>query len=162
MMIHCLQIDVYHLPLWARIIARPSCVFTKNGKEQLRLRAKHQAEELKKKAYHERKRLDPSFDMKASRGDTSIGVLLRNAAISLGRDDHDVSIYGQKLEEDWYTDTDQLRGMDVDTLSRYMPRLLAQKVSEVQSASIASGCFKQGAIYLASDKRVEEDVESMV
>ena len=45
----------------------------------------------------------------------------------LGRIDCVVSIYEDRLEEDWHNDANQLKNVDADTLSRYMPRLLAGK-----------------------------------
>ena len=124
-------IESYHLPLWSRLVAHPSTVFTRRGREQLRKRAKEKAEEVKRRAYREREMLDPTLGEEEAHGHTSIGVLLRRAAVGLGRAGYDVSIYEARLEQDWYNDVSQLRGVDVDILSRYMPRLLAQRVHEM-------------------------------
>ncbi|KAL9183205.1 hypothetical protein ACHAXT_004992 [Thalassiosira profunda] len=124
-------IETYHLPLWARLLSDPACVVTHKGREELRLRAKQRAEEVKRKAYREREQLDPSLDADAKQSNTSIGTLLRKAAVSLGRSNYDTSIYEARLEEDWYCDASQLKGLGVEVLARYMPRLLAQRLHDI-------------------------------
>lgn len=64
--------------------------------------------------------------------DTSlIGGLLRTAAINLGRNDEDMSVYEERLEKDWFNEVDQLKGRSVECLSRYMPLRLAEEVHKL-------------------------------
>ena len=109
-------------------MVNPKALLTKKGRDKLQSDAKAKAEELKKRAYHERKTLDPNFMEGTNQNASSVGVLLRNAAIRLGKNDHDTSMYEARLGEDWFEEAHQLDGMSVDFLSRYMPWRLANEV----------------------------------
>lgn len=54
------------------------------------------------------------------RAKTSVGAVLKRAATAIGRHNIDVSKYEERLENEWYTDSSELRSMDVDTLARYV------------------------------------------
>jgi len=128
----------------------------KGGRKKIRDAAERRAKELKNRAYQERTILDPSAS--STRGlnvsGTSIGKLLRRAADSIGRFDFDVSKFEAKLDEDWYNDASELRNLDVEVLSKYMPRRLAEEVHNqlvldqldrtegIRSSHIASGVYE--------------------
>lgn len=124
---------MYHLPFWALAVVQPASAFTKSGRESLRRRAKERAEGLRRKAYNDRKRIDPG-NISSSQRNSGIHELLRESADSIERTDFDVSIYVARLEDDWYNKVEQLRGLTVDTLSSYMPRMLAQTVYDTLSS----------------------------
>lgn len=131
-----LPLEIFHFPNWVKALALPSTVFKHRDRVALEKRAKTRAKYLKTKAYHERKLRGPNnFDSNASSisqaNNTSIGTLIRTAAINLGRSEYDVSAFEAKLEEDWYNEADQLKEEDVDALARYMPRLLAKEVHKI-------------------------------
>ena len=154
-------LEVYHLPLPTRLIAMPNHTLSRDGREALRTRAVKRAKELNErrtsssnnKSSTKRTSTNPnSFSSSgtsnnnnnsAQKSTTSVntncvGLLLRDAAIKCGRDDQGVSIYLANLEEDWYSDVDQLKGMAVDVLARYMPRRLAEEVHKELSVAITS------------------------
>lgn len=124
-----LPLEYLHFPLWFKIAVLPFPLLTSRGRQQLRTGANLRAEDLKERAYRERTMLEP-HTTKRGKTTTSLGILLREAADSLGRDDFDVSQYEARLEEDWYTAPEELKRMNVDILSRYMPRHLAEEVRE--------------------------------
>jgi len=106
---------------------------TRKGKEELKVNAKLRADQLKKRAYHERKKLDPDFDSrhnKTSTTSSSVGELLRTAAINLDRYDSDLSSYEARLEAEWLT-IETMKGRSVDCLSKYMPLVLAEEVHRI-------------------------------
>jgi len=74
----------------------------------------------------ERRKLDPDF--RDETNTSSITTLLRTAAINLGRNDLDVTIYEERLEEDLFYEAVHLKGRSVECLSRYMPLRLAEEV----------------------------------
>ena len=49
-----------------------------------------------------------------------MGAVLKRAATAIGRRNMDVSKYEERLENEWYTDSSELRSMDVDTLAMYV------------------------------------------
>lgn len=127
----------------------------RGGRQKIREAAEKRAKELKARAYKERTMLTTDSSTARSRrtSRTSVGALLRRAADSIGRVDFDVSKYEERLEEDWYMDSSELRNMSVDVLSRYMPRRLAEEVhnqlatedvTTVRTASIGRGVFGDG------------------
>ena len=68
-----------------------------------------------------------------------ISDLLKTAATNLGRSDHaDLTKYKGKLEEDWITNPVELQGMDVKTLSNYMPWGLAHEVHAIVNTKTIS------------------------
>eukprot|EP00579_Thalassiosira_antarctica_P018169 CAMPEP_0201951118 /NCGR_PEP_ID=MMETSP0903-20130614/56839_1 /ASSEMBLY_ACC=CAM_ASM_000552 /TAXON_ID=420261 /ORGANISM="Thalassiosira antarctica, Strain CCMP982" /LENGTH=122 /DNA_ID=CAMNT_0048494375 /DNA_START=492 /DNA_END=857 /DNA_ORIENTATION=+ len=104
-----------------------------SGREKLRTRAKLRAHKLRKRAYQERQKLDPRFREEGNASEynvSSVGALLRTAAINLGRNDLDISNYEARLEEDLFNEADQLKGRSVECLSRYMPLRLAEEVQQ--------------------------------
>lgn len=62
---------------------------------------------------------------------SSVGGLLNLAAENLGRGGHDLSAYEARLEENWITSANELRRMDVKTLSGYMPWGLAHELHAI-------------------------------
>ena len=70
--------------------------------------------------------IDPGF--RDETNTSSITTLLRTAAINLDRNDLDVTIYEERLEEDLFNDPVHLKGRSVECLSRYMPLRLAEEV----------------------------------
>jgi hypothetical protein len=60
-----------------------------------------------------------------------IEVLLRTAAIKLGRDSNEVIPFVERLHKEWYYETHQLQGLDIDTLARYVPHGLARQAMKL-------------------------------
>mmetsp|Transcript_29093 Transcript_29093/g.40738 ORF Transcript_29093/g.40738 Transcript_29093/m.40738 type:complete len:374 (+) Transcript_29093:159-1280(+) len=60
-----------------------------------------------------------------------IEVLLRTAAIKLGRDSNEVAPFVDRLHKEWYYETHQLQGLEVDTLARYIPHGLAREAMKL-------------------------------
>ncbi|KAL9182665.1 hypothetical protein ACHAXT_013317 [Thalassiosira profunda] len=118
-------LELYHSPWWFRFLIYPSV--THKGREELRSRAKRKADQMRKRAYRERKVVDPG-SLTGPRSGTSIGILLRRAAVNLGRLDDDMSSYEAALGDDWYDHPDQMKKMSVGDLKQYMPRRLAEEV----------------------------------
>ena len=119
----CMPLEYYHFPRYIQIMMG---FITKAQRDELKGRAKIRAEKLRKKAYQERRKLDPGF--RDETNTSSIPTLLRTAAINLGRNDLDVTIYEERLEEDLFNDPVHLKGRSVECLSRYMPLRLAEEV----------------------------------
>lgn len=130
-----LPLEIFHYPHWVKAIFMPKSVFNHKERESVEERAKARANLLKAKAYQQRKLRDPTISDsdRATQTNTSVGSILRTAAINLGRSDYDVSAFEARLEEDWYNEADLLKEEDVDTLSRYMPRMLAKEVHKILS-----------------------------
>jgi len=61
----------------------------------------------------------------------NIEVLLRTAAIKLGRDSSEVVPFVERLHKEWYYETHQLQGLDIDTLARYIPHGLARQAMKL-------------------------------
>lgn len=120
-----LPLEYYHFPFWFKLAVLPFPMLTNRGRKQLRAGAKLRAEELKERAFRERTVLEPDSKRLAT---SDLGILLRQAADSLGRDDYDISQYEERLEADWYNSPEQLKRMNVEILGRYMPRRLAEEV----------------------------------
>ena len=68
------------------------------AKEKLKADAKKRAIHLRRRAFCERKKLDPDLVEAKPNNINSIGELLRTAAMNLGRIDSDTSIYEARLE----------------------------------------------------------------
>lgn len=118
-------LEIYHAPWWER--CQYSQFRREEGREELKVRARARAQELKKRAYRERKKLDPSFDVECG-VDSPVGGLLRKAAVNLGMLDCDSDVFEARLKEDWLFNVDQLKDMSCDMLSRYMPFGLAREL----------------------------------
>ena len=124
-------LECYHAPRFIKIAYPFLWPITRKGKEELKLNAKLRADQLKKRAYHERKKLDPDFDLRQNKTSTSsVGDLLRTAAINLGRYDSDLSSYEARLEAEWLT-IETMKDRSVDCLSKYMPLVLAEEVHRI-------------------------------
>jgi len=122
-----IPLEVYHWPLWMKLSL--TSFWRGKGRKDLKHRAKLRAQVSKKRAYRERKKLDPTFDnTKGSSHSFPVGGVLRNAAIHMGMIDSDVSVYEARMKEDWLFDIKQLKNKDVDWLARYMPFGLAEEV----------------------------------
>ena len=127
----CAPLKFYHVPHWyKKIIPRSSS-------EKVKSRAKLRAQELKKRAYRERKKMDPNFQARSSNSSSSVWGILRTAAVNLGMVDCDVSTYEAKLEEDWFNEADQLSNRSVECLSRYMPLRLAEEVHRLLDSHVS-------------------------
>lgn len=127
----CVALEFWHFPLWLQAMSGP---FYFSGREKLRTRAKLRAQKLRKRAYQERQKLDPKFREGGNASEynaSSVGALLRTAAINLGRNDLDISNYEARLEEDLFNEAVQLKGRSVECLSRYMPLRLAEEVHTI-------------------------------
>mmetsp|Transcript_19309 Transcript_19309/g.41922 ORF Transcript_19309/g.41922 Transcript_19309/m.41922 type:complete len:409 (-) Transcript_19309:184-1410(-) len=140
----CAPLECYHYPSWTRILF-PRVWLSRKGRERLKARAKFRAQELRKRAYRERKKLDPGFSARSRNASTSSVVgLLRTAASNLGRIDNDISTYEARLEKDWFNEVHQLKNRSVECLSRYMPLRLAEEVHklllEVESDTATTDC----------------------
>ena len=120
-------LEVYHFPAG---IKNTILAIGSGDRERLRSEAKLRAQELKKRAYRERKKLDPDFETSGG-SESSIAAVLRLAAKNLGRTDCDVSAYETQLAGDWYTEAIHLNDVDADFLSRYMPHRLAKEVHKL-------------------------------
>lgn len=113
-------LELYHTPSWLKGGSSP---------KGLKTRARLRAQELRKRAYRERKKLDPSFPARSDTTRTSsVASLLNTAVLNLGRIDSDISTYEARLGEDWFNQADQLNGRSVEVLSNYMPLRLAEEV----------------------------------
>ncbi|KAL7542629.1 hypothetical protein ACHAXR_011941 [Thalassiosira sp. AJA248-18] len=129
-------LTVYHMPKWFQALGYPLSVFTQKGRQKLQERAKNDANNLKSKAFHDRGIADPG---KGRVNDKDIGILLQTAAINLGRTDYDISTVEDRLEQDWFNEVNQLKGMSVDFLSRYMPYRLAKEMHNLVEAECSEG-----------------------
>ena len=156
-------LEVYHLPLSTRLIAMPNHILSREGREALRTRAVKRAKELNerrtpsnnnKSTTKRTTSTNPNSSSTSSSGasnnnngaeqpttsvsTSSVGLLLRGAAIKCGRGEQDVSIYAANLGEDWYSGVDQLNGMPIDVLARYMSRRLAEEVHKELAVAVTS------------------------
>ncbi|KAL9189059.1 hypothetical protein ACHAXT_011549 [Thalassiosira profunda] len=143
-----ISLEYYHFPLWFKWSMLPYPMLRRGGRQRIREAAEVRAKELRARAYREREMMKPHASTSRRNCLTSVGILLRSAADGIGRRDFDVSKYEERLEADWYSDADELKGMSIDTLSKYMPRRLAEEVYSlarlpasqlVPGRSIASG-----------------------
>ena len=123
-----IPLEYHHFPLWFKLAIMPFPLLTRSGRQEIRNGAKIRADELKARAFRERTMLDPKGSIASVKKRGSIYSLLRSAADSIGREDFDITQYESNLEKDWYSEEEQLRRLSVDTLSRYMPRHLAEEV----------------------------------
>ena len=126
----CSPLECYHFPAWIKY-TNPT-FWLRQNREELKGEARMRARELKKRAYRERKKLDPDFETTGgSESLSSIGAIIRSAAKNLGRADCDVSAYEARLADDWFTTATQLENKSVDFISRYMPYVLAEEVHKL-------------------------------
>lgn len=122
-------LEYYHYPRWFRWMILPYPMLRRGGRQAIKERAEKRANEIKSRALKEKSVLSDSAKASNRRARrTSVGMLLRSAADALGRLDVDISKFEQKLENDWYTESSELKGMSVDVLNTYMPRRLAEEV----------------------------------
>ncbi|KAL9190537.1 hypothetical protein ACHAXT_000243 [Thalassiosira profunda] len=122
----CSPLECYHFPAWIKY-TNPS-FWLRQNREELKGEARLRARELKKRAYRERKKLDPDFETTGG-SESSIGAILRSA--TKRREDCDISTYEARLAEDWFTAATQLENKSVDFISRYMPYVLAEEVHKL-------------------------------
>ena len=128
----------------------PFPMLRQGGRQKIREMAEKRAKDLMSRAKKERSLTTSTMSRRAPR--TSVGILLRRSADAIGRRDYDVSKFEEKLEDDWYTDADELKSMSVEILKSYMPRRLAEEVynqltmdqlneAGMRSSHIASGYY---------------------
>ena len=123
-----LPLELYHSPFWWKFWLSPFHMFTNSRRSRLKENAILRANMLKEKTtIQQQQRLDARENDKNS----TLHDLLRKAAIAIGRDDIDVSIYVIRLEEQMYTEAEHLQGEDIAILERYMPRRLAKEVHKL-------------------------------
>lgn len=94
--------------------------------------AKDRAQELRKRAYRERRKIDPLVDLN-TRSPSEIAVLLRAAANNLGRSESDISTYEVMMNEDWLTGIGQLKDMSV-AVSPYGLAREVQKLAKLDDS----------------------------
>ena len=140
--------NVLHLnaitPQWFHEITFP-ILHSSKVKSKVKAAAKMRANELRKRAYSQRRVLDQKKRNNAIDSNdvasatlartSSMGILLQKAAANVDRRNADVSSYEACLEEDWITKPEQLKGVGIDYLIRYMPLGLAREVYELLSES---------------------------
>jgi len=149
-----IPLEYYHFPLWFKLGLMPSPLLRRGARQHIRTMAEKRAKDLKSRAWKEKSLgnsatsfLSSSTIQRSSSSRNSIGYLLRKAANAIGRGNVDVSKYEERLADEWYDNTDQLRGMNIDILNKYMPRRLAEEVynqllneaGELKTSHIASG-----------------------
>ena len=101
----------------------------------MRERAKQRADELRHRAYRQRKMLDPNMtNTNSACSNTNVGILLRDSAKTLGKIQYDVSIFEASLAKDWINDVEQMKGMSIERLSHYMPYGLAHEIHKTLSS----------------------------
>lgn len=128
-MSHCMPLEFYHFPMFVQAMMGPE-VFIRSKREKMKARAENRARVLRERAFNKRNQIDPHLN--DGRNNTnSVGALLRAAAIRLDRQNEDTTIYEERLEADWFNEKEQLRGRDVQCLSRYMPLRLAEEVHAI-------------------------------
>mmetsp|Transcript_20613 Transcript_20613/g.37552 ORF Transcript_20613/g.37552 Transcript_20613/m.37552 type:complete len:324 (+) Transcript_20613:79-1050(+) len=135
----------------------PKFLSCKSG-NKLKADAIKRARELRERAYRERKTIDPNFRGSRSSDSSSIGGLLRTAAVHLGMIDYDVSTYTDRLKEDWFHEADHLKDRSVECLSRYMPLRLAEEVQRLLEAESSEEIesVKLKSIYVGVRRRSDE------
>ena len=122
-----MPLEYFHFPTWFKCLL-PFPIMEWGGRQKIVEAAQNRATELKQKASEERTMLDPNAPAKKWNSDRlTLHSLLRHAADSIGRVDSDILGYVTCLEKDWYTTID-LHRMSIETLSKYMPRKLAEEV----------------------------------
>ncbi len=160
-----LPLEYYHSPLWFKWVIVPFPMLTKKSRDNIKAGAHRRAKELKTRAFKERAVMDPSPKLKECY--TAIGKLLRVSANNIGKKDHDISQYEARLEKDWYTNTEELRSMNIDVLARYMPRRLADEVhknlaleSLNETGGLRSFSIGRGMVGDDGEKRVSWRMDS--
>lgn len=114
-----IPLELYHFPRWFIHIFSP---LLRIRDKELREKALVRANELKQRLLSEQDTGISSFQ------DGSIHILLEKTANAIGRNDIDVTKDVKAFDDDLFDSVDQLKGMDIEVLSRYMPRRLAQEV----------------------------------
>eukprot|EP00984_Skeletonema_dohrnii_P001426 scaffold454_cov158-Skeletonema_dohrnii-CCMP3373.AAC.1 len=128
-------LELYHSPLWLKLVMSPQSVLTKKGRSDLQKGAISRAATLREQFFsgnrvtHNRSTAASSTSEREGR--KNLQNLLKKAAESIGRSDIDISIYIARLEADLYTDVEHLTEEDADELSRYMPRRLAKEAHKI-------------------------------
>ena len=84
----------------------PFPMLRRGGQQKIREMAEKRAKDLMSRAKKERSLTTSTMSRRAPR--TSVGILLSSSA---GRRDYDISKFEEKLEDDWYTDADELKTM---------------------------------------------------
>ena len=121
---------ISHVPELLRVFYCPSAALTATGREKLKMSSKEQGNNLLAKVNAEREKLNAEKDLINS----DISLLLRTAATNLGRENHDISIYVNRLKDEWFDDPKQLLGESVVLLSRHMPYMLAKELHRLVEA----------------------------
>jgi len=129
-------LELYHSPLWWKLIMSPQSVLMRKGRSDLQKGAISRAATLRKQLFSGKRLADDNGKTSSTsqRGRDNLQKLLDKAAESIGRSDIDISIYIARLEADLYTDSEHLSEEDADELSRYMPRRLAKEVHKIMLA----------------------------
>merc|ERR1711862_119205 len=118
--------EMYHLS----VIARFTFASTQRKAEDLKQRAIARAKELEARAYKERKMIDPHAQQQPA---SPLRLLLQTSAVNLGLLDLDTSSYEDRLNAEFIFREQQLKGKDIDFLSRFMPYGLAEEVHQLMS-----------------------------
>lgn len=148
----------YHQPRWIQFLACPRAVVTRKGCEELKEKAKAEAEILTKKVFQDNIMIHTNNNGKRENSD--IGQLLTQAAVNLGRGNYDVSRFEDCLEEDWLADREQLRHRTVEFLSNYMPFGLAEELHRLlECAELASEESATPTTTQTVDERGEQELE---
>ncbi|CAJ1950060.1 unnamed protein product [Cylindrotheca closterium] len=116
-----MSLEGFHLPFILKVMLfYPVGISNKT----LKAKATKQAEDLK-----ERLESEKVLSKQAQAHQDELLDLLSAAAAVLGRSNADTKPYVAKLHKDWYDNVESLSDLNVDDLSKYMPRRLAQSVS---------------------------------
>lgn len=95
---------------------------------------------------------------------SSIKLLLKRAANNVGREKEDITPIAIRLEKEWFNDTASLRGVNVNTLARFMPYVLALELNKLaksikKSSSSVVLRRQQGSYNLVEDVHDISDAE---
>lgn len=116
-----MSLEGFHMPFILRaILFYPVGISGKALKEK----ATKQADDLK-----ERLESEKVSSKQAQAHQDELIDLLNAAATVLGRSNVDTKPYVAKLQKDWYDTVESLDDLNVEALSKYMPRRLAQSVT---------------------------------
>mmetsp|Transcript_18186 Transcript_18186/g.45025 ORF Transcript_18186/g.45025 Transcript_18186/m.45025 type:complete len:373 (+) Transcript_18186:161-1279(+) len=115
-----MSLEAFHLPFMLKTVLFHSIGI---GGKALKEKATKQAEGLKARLESEM-----VSSKQAQAHQDELMDLLNTAAAALGRSNVDTKPYVAKLQRDWYDTVESLNDLDVDILSKYMPRRLAQSV----------------------------------
>lgn len=95
---------------------------------------------------------------------SSIKLLLKRAANNVGKEKEDITPIAIRLEKEWFNDTASLRGVNVNTLARFMPYILALELNKLaksikKSSSSVVLRRQQGSYSLVEDVHDISDAE---